>query len=104
MNNTKHRTGEEDSYTFEDWKETVMYFRGECAYCGRKQSRKVKLTKEHVVPVSKGGVTDKSNIIPACKRCNSAKSDEDLADWYPRQKFYDEGRKERIDRWLNKNA
>jgi 5-methylcytosine-specific restriction endonuclease McrA len=104
LNNTKHRTGEEDSYTFDDWKETVLYFRGECAYCGRKQSRNIRLTKEHVVPVSKGGVTDKSNIIPACKRCNSAKSDEDLADWYPRQKFYDEGRKERIDRWLNKNA
>lgn len=104
LNNTKHRTGEEDGYSFEDWKDTVMYFRGECAYCGRSQSRSVKLTKDHVIPVSKGGLTNRANIIPACTRCNSSKANHDLDEWYVKQEFYNDGRKERIDRWLEKTV
>lgn len=104
LNNTKHRTGEEDGYSFEDWKDTVMYFRGKCAYCGRKQSRSVKLTKDHVIPVSKGGLTVKHNIVPACPACNSSKSDSDFEEWYDNYKYFNADRKERINRWLEKTA
>ena len=103
LNNIKHRTGEENGYSFKDWKDTVLYFRGECAYCGRKQSRSVKFTRDHVVPVSKGGLTVKRNIVPACERCNSSKSNDDMEEWYVKQEFYNDSRKERIDRWLKKN-
>lgn len=96
LNNTKHRTGEEDGYSFEDWKDTVLYFRGSCSYCGRR----IKLTKDHVIPVSKGGLTVRRNVIPACERCNSSKSNDDMDEWYVKQKFYNDDRKERIDRWL----
>ncbi len=104
LNNTKHRTGEEDGYSLEDWKDAMLYFRGRCAFCGRKQSRSVKLTKDHVVPVSKGGKTVRENIVPSCVRCNSSKSDNDMEEWYVKQKFYSDDRKERIDRWLEKMA
>lgn len=101
MNNTKHRTGEEQTLTIEDWKECLIHFRGECAYCGAKQSRRVKLTKEHVIPVSKKGPTVKTNIIPGCTSCNCSKSNEDLEVWYRKQKFFNEERLQRIRRWCN---
>ena len=104
LNNTKHRTGEEDGYSLEDWKDAVLYFRGECAYCGRKQSRSVKLTKDHVVPVSKGGKTVRENIVPSCARCNSSKSDSDMEEWYVRQQFYSEERMNKINDWCNKEV
>jgi CRISPR/Cas system-associated protein Cas10 (large subunit of type III CRISPR-Cas system) len=101
LNNTKHRTGEEQTLSIEDWKECMIHFRGTCAYCGEKQSRKVKLTKEHVVPVSKGGMTVKDNIIPGCTSCNCSKSNQDLEVWYPKQPFYSKERYDKIRRWCN---
>ena len=100
LNNIKHRTGEENEYSFEDWKDAMLYFRGRCAFCGRKQSRSVKLTRDHVIPVSKGGKTIRENIISACKRCNSSKSDSDFEEWYVKQEFYSDERKKRIDKWI----
>lgn len=40
-----------------------------CAYCGRKAS-----TVDHVIPKSKGGTDDSSNLVACCKRCNQKKS------------------------------
>lgn len=102
LNNTKHRTGEEDGYSFEDWKDAVLYFRGECSYCGRKQSRSVRLTKDHVVPVNKGGKTVRENIVPSCERCNSSKSDSDMEEWYSRQSFYSTDRLTKIYNWIGR--
>lgn len=42
-----------------------------CAYCGKRA--KGKLTKDHIIPLSKGGNHTLSNIIPACRHCNSTK-------------------------------
>ncbi|MCH7399378.1 HNH endonuclease [Belliella sp. DSM 107340] len=44
---------------------------GECQYCGSKKN----LTIDHVVPRSKGGKTNWSNLITACHRCNVVKGD-----------------------------
>ena len=102
LNNTKHRTGEEDGYSFEDWKDAMLYFRGRCAFCGRKQSRSVRLTKDHVVPVNKGGKTVRENIVPSCERCNSSKSDSDMEEWYSRQSFYSTDRLTKIYNWIGR--
>ncbi len=48
-----------------------------CVYCGIENPN----TVDHVVPVSAGGVTDLSNLVPACGRCNSAKRDRDMREW-----------------------
>ena len=100
LSNVKHRTGEVNVFTLDDWKECLIHFRGECAYCGKKQSRTVKLTKEHVVPVSKEGRTVKRNIIPACTSCNCSKGNLLLAEWYTRQRSYTIERMVRINAWL----
>ena len=49
-----------------------------CVYCGRVAKN---LTKDHVVPKSKGGATGASNIVLACKPCNQVKADRTPAQW-----------------------
>lgn len=100
LNNTKNRTGEVNTYTLEDWRDCMVHFRGTCSYCGIKQSRKLRLTRDHVVPVSKGGVTTRQSIAPSCGRCNSSKSNHDLDVWYPKQLFYDEERHRKVREWI----
>ena len=47
-----------------------------CQYCGRNvRDDGVKLEIDHIFPESKGGKTVFSNLITACKECNSGKSD-----------------------------
>jgi hypothetical protein len=43
-----------------------------CQYCGRK-APEVTLHVDHVVPVSKGGQNDISNLVTACQDCNLGK-------------------------------
>ncbi|UCE89046.1 MAG: HNH endonuclease, partial [Pseudomonadota bacterium] len=43
-----------------------------CMYCGR-EDRDTGLTRDHVVPVSRGGRDNWSNVVTACKRCNAHK-------------------------------
>ncbi|MEQ8907528.1 HNH endonuclease [Ekhidna sp.] len=44
---------------------------GKCQYCGVNKD----LTIDHVVPRSKGGKSTWTNLVTACKNCNSRKSD-----------------------------
>lgn len=44
---------------------------GACVYCGATKE----LTLDHVIPRSRGGQTTWSNLVTACKRCNSKKGD-----------------------------
>ncbi|WP_347136800.1 HNH endonuclease [Parahaliea mediterranea] len=43
-----------------------------CLYCGRKFSR-AELTRDHVLPTSRGGIDRWENVVAACKRCNWVK-------------------------------
>lgn len=46
------------------------YYGGKCWMCGKDAN-----TVEHVIPLSKGGSNWPANLRPACKMCNSKKSD-----------------------------
>lgn len=46
--------------------------KGLCHWCGRTVPAK-DLTMDHIVPVSRGGKSTKSNTVPACKACNNKK-------------------------------
>jgi len=52
------------------WKRRLS--KGICYYCGRPAAPK-DLTMDHIVPISRGGKTTKSNVVPACKECNNNK-------------------------------
>lgn len=47
-----------------------------CFYCGR-----IATEIDHVVPVSKGGTGERSNLVPACRRCNSRKGSKSQAEF-----------------------
>ena len=52
------------------WKRRVA--KGICYYCGRPTPPK-DLTMDHIVPIARGGKSTKSNVVPCCKECNTAK-------------------------------
>lgn len=45
-----------------------------CMYCGQKFPEKG-LTRDHVLPSSKGGADKWENVVAACQRCNQFKAD-----------------------------
>lgn len=45
---------------------------GRCHYCGRVTPRS-ELTMDHVVPLTRGGRSVKSNLVTCCKECNNQK-------------------------------
>ena len=52
------------------WAAIVAAANGRCGYCGEVAP----LTMDHRIPLSRGGRHEVSNLIPACKPCNSRKS------------------------------
>lgn len=95
-----NRRGETDvSYTHQDWKETVIFFGGECAYCGKTTRKGERLTRDHLVPVSQGGTTTQRNIVPACSSCNASKGAKEWRSWFMAQPFFSQERMNRIFRW-----
>lgn len=50
-----------------------------CQYCGA-SAPDVILEIDHVIPVSKGGDDDITNLITSCRDCNRGKSDVELSD------------------------
>lgn len=64
-------------FTNEQWSQKLEEFGGRCAYC----KRALPQSRDHVIPISKGGFHTASNIVPACKPCNSAKGTKSLAEF-----------------------
>jgi 5-methylcytosine-specific restriction endonuclease McrA len=49
-----------------------------CVYCGRHRrelGRRERLTRDHLVPRSKGGADGWANVVTACSSCNHRKDD-----------------------------
>jgi len=57
--------------TAAQWQEIKTAYQFRCVYCHLKT---VALTQDHIIPISKGGPHMASNIVPACRSCNSRKS------------------------------
>lgn len=53
---------------------------GICHYCGNKYSPK-ELTMDHVIPLSRGGSSERFNIVPCCKDCNNKKKNLVPTEW-----------------------
>jgi len=83
--------------TTEQWGYIKEYLNNRCAYCGEEKP----LAQDHFYPLSLGGEFTISNIICACKNCNSSKGPKIFAKWYPRQSFYSKEREQKIFNYLN---
>ena len=49
----------------------------QCQYCGRRQSElkpRESLTRDHLIPMSRGGTNEWSNVVTACSPCNTKKA------------------------------
>jgi len=68
-----------------------------CAFCGafathQRNHGRERLTVEHVLALTKGGLDEASNIIPACTACNSSKHNSPVDDWYRQQPWFTKAR------------
>jgi 5-methylcytosine-specific restriction endonuclease McrA len=73
-NNRRARKLEaEGSHTDEEWQDLKAFYNFKCLGCG-KQEPEIKLTRDHVIPLTQGGTDAINNIQPLCARCNSKKN------------------------------
>jgi 5-methylcytosine-specific restriction endonuclease McrA len=61
--------GATGSHTLKQWEVLKNIFRNKCGVCLETKP----LTKDHIIPLSKGGDNYISNIQPLCRNCNSKK-------------------------------
>lgn len=66
-NARKH--GAEGAFTLDQWLSLCDYYGNKCLACGAQKT----LTIDHVIPTSKGGRNDITNIQPLCAYCNNIK-------------------------------
>jgi 5-methylcytosine-specific restriction endonuclease McrA len=49
-----------------------------CAYCGTVHTSSTKLSRDHILPRSRGGADTWMNVVTACRSCNSKKDNKTL--------------------------
>ena len=59
---------------------------GRCAYCGASGQP---LQRDCILPISRGGRYTLSNVVPACRSCNTSKCNSEVTGWL-RHKRLDE--------------
>lgn len=67
-----------NTLTAGEWFDILKEYHFRCAYCGKEFNLFDRPTRDHVIPISKGGHNNKENVVPACGNCNSKKHDKIL--------------------------
>jgi len=66
------RRGAVGTYTAAQWEALKASFDYRCLLCGKGEPE-IRLTVDHIVPVSRGGSNNIDNLQPLCRSCNSHK-------------------------------
>jgi 5-methylcytosine-specific restriction endonuclease McrA len=69
--------GLSEHHTNEEWRAILAAHDGKCKYCGSHGKKGNPITRDHFVALARGGSNAASNIVPACKLCNSKKGTRD---------------------------
>lgn len=75
INSHKRRAriaGNGGHFTIMEWEHIKGQFNYQCPSCGEKEPN-IKLTIDHIIPISKGGNNYIKNIQPLCLKCNLKK-------------------------------
>lgn len=75
FNNYARRHGVEPGHTYEQWQAKLALAGGKCAECGSTE----RITRDHIVPLTRGGSDHIDNIQPLCRSCNTSKRNRDAA-------------------------
>jgi len=67
-----------------------------CGYCGEDAT-----SLDHVIPRFRSGSSNRNNLIPACRRCNTNKASTKMEDWYQQQEFFTQARMDKIKSWMD---
>lgn len=63
--------------TAPQWQAILEHYNFRCVYCpptcATCKAKRHALTQDHIIPLSKGGLNTFSNVVPACRSCNSKK-------------------------------
>jgi 5-methylcytosine-specific restriction endonuclease McrA len=57
---------------------------GGCAYCA---TTATPLQKDCVLPISRGGRYEVTNVVPCCRSCNTSKCNAEVTSWMRRKKL-----------------
>ena len=78
---TNHRRAQKlasgGSHTEEEWQSLKAFYNFKCLRC-EKQEPEIKLTRDHVIPLTKSGTDSIDNVQPLCARCNSKKNNKHI--------------------------
>jgi predicted restriction endonuclease len=81
------------------WRQSIKeHWDYECAYCGETEN----LTLDHITPRFKGGSDRITNVLCACKECNTDKGHQVWYEWYLNQEFFTTERLSKIVEWQKK--
>jgi 5-methylcytosine-specific restriction endonuclease McrA len=67
-----------------------------CGYCGDEAT-----SLDHIIPRFRSGSSNRNNLIPACRRCNTNKASAKMEEWYRQQDFYTDIQYNKIKAWMN---
>jgi hypothetical protein len=70
-----------------------------CGYC-----EELATSLDHVIPRFKSGSSNRNNLVPACRRCNTGKASAKMEEWYQQQEFFTQARMDRIKSWINQEV
>jgi len=65
------------THTSTEWKKRIKEFENKCAYCEVEFDSKIKVTRDHLIPIDIQAIGYIWNIVPACQSCNSGKHTSD---------------------------
>lgn len=70
-----------------------------CGYCGEDAT-----SLDHIVPRFKSGSSNRHNLLPCCRKCNTNKGSEEMQSWFKKQPFFSFATLGRIEAWVKEES